>query len=64
MISPKQVLQLIERFEHNLNHYKRSAYKEIEVRVEFIDPFFEALGRDVHNRQERGEHNIVAGASG
>jgi len=34
-----------ERFEHYPAHYKRSGYKETEARVEFIDPFFEALGR-------------------
>jgi hypothetical protein len=26
-------------------------YKETEIRVEFIDPFFKALGWDVHNEQ-------------
>ena len=68
MTPPAQVLQLIGRFERNLEHYKRSAYKETEVRVEFtatstrggIDPFFEALGWDVHNRQGRGEQRMLA----
>ncbi|OQY17017.1 MAG: restriction endonuclease subunit M, partial [Anaerolineaceae bacterium 4572_32.2] len=55
MTPPNQVLQLIERFERNLAHYKQAGYKETEVRVEFIDPFFEALGWDIHNRQGRGE---------
>ena len=27
------------------------------MRAEFIDPFLEALGWDVHNRQGRGEHD-------
>jgi hypothetical protein len=53
---PNQVLKLIERFEHNLDKYKRPAYKETQVRVEFIDPFFEALGWDVRNARGRGEH--------
>ncbi len=57
MTPPKQVLQLIERFERNPAHYKRSGYKETEVRVEFIDPFFEAQGWDIHNRQARGDHD-------
>ncbi len=63
MTPPVQVLELIERFEHNLDHYKQPAYKETQVRVEFtatstrggIDPFFEALGWDVRNAQGRGE---------
>jgi len=57
MTPPEQVLELVERFERNLDHYKQPAYKETQVRVEFIDPFFEALGWDIHNRQGRGEHD-------
>jgi len=57
MAPPAKVLELIERFERNLDAYKRPDYKEARVRVEFIDPFFEALGWDVHNRQGRGEHD-------
>ena len=30
---------------------------EARVRVEFIDPFFEALGWDMRNVQGRGEHD-------
>ncbi len=56
MTPPNQVLELIERFERNLDHYKQPAYKETQVRVEFIDPFLEALGWDVRNVQGRGEH--------
>jgi hypothetical protein len=39
----------IFRFAHNLDVYKRVEYKETHMRVEFIDPFFEALGWDVRN---------------
>ena len=46
MTPPKQVLQLIERFERNLSEYKRPDYKEARVRAEFIDPVLEALGWD------------------
>jgi hypothetical protein len=45
----QQVERLVERFASNLDAYKRSDYKEAHVRVEFIDPFFEALGWDVRN---------------
>jgi len=55
MTPPNQVLKLIERFERNLDKYKRPAYKETQARVEFIDPFFEALGWDVRNVQGHGE---------
>jgi hypothetical protein len=49
MAAPDQILELVERFQRNLDVYKRVEYKETQVRVEFIDPFFEALGWDVCN---------------
>jgi hypothetical protein len=49
------VARLVERFGHNLDAYKRADYKETQVRVEFIDPFFEALGWDVRNVQGYAE---------
>jgi len=45
----RQVEGLVERFASNLDVYKRDEYKEERVRVEFINPFFEALGWDVAN---------------
>ncbi|MGB3458933.1 MAG: DNA methyltransferase, partial [Halobacteriota archaeon] len=42
---------LVDRFRANIDVYKKSAYKEAQVRREFIDPFFEALGWDVSNKQ-------------
>jgi predicted type IV restriction endonuclease len=50
-----QVEQLVEQFHRNLDAYKRPEYKETQVRVEFIDPFFEALGWDVRNSKGRAE---------
>ena len=44
-----EVERLMERFACNLDVYKRAEYKETQVRVEFIDLFFEALGWDVRN---------------
>lgn len=49
MPAPQIVLDLIERFERNLDAYKSGAYNETQVRREFIDPFFEALDWDVNN---------------
>jgi len=43
--------ELVARFRANIDVYKRLAYKEAQVRCEFIDPFFEALGWDVSNKQ-------------
>ncbi|MBN1660138.1 MAG: Eco57I restriction-modification methylase domain-containing protein [Anaerolineae bacterium] len=50
-----QVEQLVERFDRNHALYTRSDYKETQVRVEFIDPFFEALGWDVRNTRGYAE---------
>jgi hypothetical protein len=55
MTAPQRVIELAERFQRNLDAYKRSEYKETQVRVEFIDPFFEALGWDVRNVQGYAE---------
>lgn len=55
MPAPSQVLDLLERFERNLTSYRAGAYNETQVRREFIDPLFEALGWDVNNRQGYAE---------
>ena len=39
----KQICNLVERFERNIEAYHSPAYNETQLRREFIDPFFEAL---------------------
>jgi type I restriction-modification system DNA methylase subunit len=46
----KQISDLVERFERNIEAYHSPAYNETQLRREFIDPFFEALGWDVSNK--------------
>jgi adenine-specific DNA-methyltransferase len=47
------VLELIKDFEANEIHYLSSVYQEAEVRKEFIDKFWTAMGWDVnHNLQK------------
>jgi len=41
----------VEIFENNLASYKSGHYNETQVRREFVDPFFKALGWDVDNEQ-------------
>ncbi|MDY0297570.1 MAG: TaqI-like C-terminal specificity domain-containing protein [Acidobacteriota bacterium] len=55
MKPPDGVKKLVETFADNLDAYKRVSYKETQVRREFIDPFFEALGWDVANRRGYAE---------
>ena len=52
---PKEVLKLIENFERNLDAYRSGKYNETQVRREFIDPFFKALGWDIDNTQGYAE---------
>jgi len=46
----KQISNLVERFQRNIEAYHSPAYNETQLRREFIDPFFEALGWDVANK--------------
>jgi hypothetical protein len=46
----KQVSFLVERFQQNIEAYRNPAYNETQLGIEFIDPFFEALGWDVANK--------------
>jgi len=55
MPAPQIILDLIERFERNKEAYKSGAYNETQVRREFIDPFFQALGWDVNNEAGNAE---------
>ncbi|MDZ7725940.1 MAG: TaqI-like C-terminal specificity domain-containing protein [candidate division KSB1 bacterium] len=45
-----KIAELVEKFDRNLSEYKHPKYNETQIRVEFINPFWEALGWDVNNR--------------
>lgn len=55
MSVPNKVLELVERFDRNLEPYKQGNYNETQVRLEFINPFFEELGWDIANKQGYAE---------
>ena len=48
--APEKIKELVKRFEDNLKAYKSASYKEDQLRQEFINPFFEALGWDMENK--------------
>ena len=48
---PTPIIELVERFDRNRDAYVSAGYNEAQLRHEFLDPFFEALGWDVYNRQ-------------
>ncbi len=52
---PSAILALVERFAMHREAYKSPEYNETQVRREFIDPFFKALGWDVDNEKGYAE---------
>ena len=52
---PPIIASLIERFDQNAEAYRSAAYNETQVRQEFINPFFEALGWDIANKSGHAE---------
>lgn len=51
MTAPAPILTLVDRFHRNVDAYRSGQYNETQLRREFLDPFWEALGWDVNNRQ-------------
>ena len=54
--TPKQkayqkIKKLVGRFQEHVDEYKRNNYNEHQTRVDFINPFFKALGWDMDNEQ-------------
>jgi type I restriction-modification system DNA methylase subunit len=52
------IRKLVELFDKNQDDYLRpdSQYNETQLRLDFIDPFFQALGWDVKNRAGSPQH--------
>ena len=48
--APSRVIELVETFDQHIEAYRSQQYNETQLRREFIDPFFEALGWDVANK--------------
>jgi hypothetical protein len=49
MGAPKEILDLVKRFDQNSEAYLSGQYNETQLRREFLDPFFKALGWDIDN---------------
>src|SRR5205809_7837429 len=52
---PTEIRELTERFERHLATYRSPQYNETQLRREFLDPFFKALGWDIDNEQGYAE---------
>lgn len=55
MTLPREIVELIERFDRNREAYRSGQYNETQLRREFLDPFFAALGWDVNNEKGYAE---------
>ncbi|REK21897.1 MAG: restriction endonuclease subunit M, partial [Planctomycetota bacterium] len=55
MPAPPEVLELVARFRDHRDSYLDPKYNETQLRREFVDPLFVALGWDVDNRQGYAE---------
>jgi predicted type IV restriction endonuclease len=49
MPAPREILDLVARFEPQLDAYKSGHYNETQLRREFLDPLFKAIGWDMDN---------------
>ncbi len=54
-IAKNKIAELIERFGEHIEQYKKGIYNETQTRADYIDPFFEALGWDIYNKQGNSE---------
>ena len=55
MTAPNEILSLVDRFRENRDSYHSPSYNEAQLREEFIDPMFQALGWDMRNVQGHAE---------
>jgi hypothetical protein len=53
--APPVIRALVEKFAEHSETYHRTGYNETLLRRDFLDPFFEALGWDMTNRQGYAE---------
>lgn len=49
MSAPPEIVDLVERFEQHAESYRSGFYNEAQLRKEFVDPMFKALGWDMEN---------------
>ena len=52
MSAPQEIIGLVNKFKENEEEYTNKNYVEEDTKIEFINPFFKALGWDVDNEQD------------
>src|SRR3569833_3921385 len=55
---------LVNKYRESREHYLSDSYNEAQLRIEFLDPFFELLGWDIQNKQAKptGEREVIVEA--
>ncbi len=53
----KDVEALVAKFEQDKHHYLAKGYPEAQVRIDFLNPFFAALGWDIENKDHKPPHD-------
>jgi predicted type IV restriction endonuclease len=53
----EELHSLISKFEKDRNYYLSKGYPEAQVRLDFINPFFNALGWDIENKAQKPPHD-------
>lgn len=51
-----KIRDLVKKYEHNRCSYLSQTYNETQLRSDFLDPLFEALGWDINNQQSLPTH--------
>ncbi|MDP3049378.1 MAG: N-6 DNA methylase, partial [Thermodesulfovibrionales bacterium] len=52
----EKIESLIAKFEKDKAHYVSKGYPEAQVRLDFLNPFFKALGWDIENKAQKPPH--------
>lgn len=55
-IFEETLLSLVHKFEKDRHHYLAKGYPEAQVRIDFLNPFFQALGWDIENKAQKPPH--------
>jgi predicted type IV restriction endonuclease len=52
----KEINELVLKFEKDKTHYLSKGYPESQVRIDFLNPLFAALGWDMGNKSQKPPH--------
>jgi len=52
----EKLRDLISKFEKDKSHYLSKGYPEAQVRIDFLNPLFKALGWDIENKAQKPPH--------